>query len=168
MMRIGLLSDTHGYLDDQIIDALTNCDEVWHAGDFGGNGVAERLMALKPLRGVFGNIDGREIRGLFPEDLRFDCEELNVFMTHIGGYPGKYTKRVKDLLEENPPGLFVCGHSHILKIMRDPKLGLLHINPGACGQEGFHLMRTLVRFSVQKGAIFGLEVVELGRRGRLP
>lgn len=167
-MRIGLLSDTHGYLDDPMLRFLEDCDEIWHAGDFGGNGVVESLMALKPVRGVFGNIDGREIRGLFPEDLRFVCEGLDVFMTHIGGYPGKYAKRVKALLENQPPGLFICGHSHILKIMPDPKLGLLHINPGACGQEGFHLMRTMVRFSIQAGTISGLEVIELGRRGRLP
>lgn len=167
-MRIGLLSDTHGYLDDPMLRFLEDCDEIWHAGDFGGNGVVESLMALKPVRGVFGNIDGREIRGLFPEDLRFVCEGLDVFMTHIGGYPGKYAKRVKALLENQPPGLFICGHSHILKIMPDPKLGLLHINPGACGQEGFHLMRTMVRFSIQTGTISGLEVIELGRRGRLP
>ena len=167
-MRIGLLSDTHGYLDDPMLRFLEDCDEIWHAGDFGGNGVVESLMALKPVRGVFGNIDGREIRGLFPEDLRFVCEGLDVFMTHIGGYPGKYAKRVKALLENQPPGLFICGHSHILKIMPDPKLGLLHINPGACGQEGFHLMRTMVRFSIREGTILGLEVIELGRRGHLP
>ncbi|MBP9075880.1 MAG: metallophosphoesterase family protein [Haliscomenobacter sp.] len=167
-MQIGLLSDTHGHLDDHMLRFLDACDEIWHAGDFGGNAVADRLMALKPLKGVYGNIDGREIRAQFPEDLRFMREGLDVLMTHIGGYPGKYAKRVKTLLEDDPPGLFICGHSHILKIMRDPKLGLLHINPGACGQEGFHLMRTMVRFSIREGTILGLEVIELGRRGRLP
>ncbi|MBV6428048.1 MAG: hypothetical protein KIPDCIKN_02573 [Haliscomenobacter sp.] len=167
-MQIGLLSDTHGYLDDHMLRLLEDCDEIWHAGDFGGNAVADRLMALKPLKGVYGNIDGREIRGQFTEDLRFTREGLDVFMTHIGGYPGKYVKRIRTLLEADPPGLFICGHSHILKIMRDPTLGLLHINPGACGQEGFHLMRTMVRFSIREGTILGLEVIELGRRGRLP
>lgn len=167
MIRIGLLSDTHGYLDEGILDALASCDEIWHAGDFGSTDVIHQLKAIKPLRGVFGNIDGTPIRLEFPEDSRFVCEGLEVYMTHIGGYPGKYPARVKSILAQNPPGLFICGHSHILKIMPDQTLGFLHINPGACGQEGFHLMRTLVRFSIDSGKIKDLEVVELGKRGRV-
>lgn len=167
MKRIGLLSDTHGYLDSGIISALESCTEIWHAGDFGGNQVAEQLAALRPLRGVFGNIDGTPIRQQFPENLLFEVEGLRVLMTHIGGYPGKYPARVSSLLDAHAPGLFIAGHSHILRVMPDPRRNLLHINPGACGQEGFHLMRTLVRFSVENGKISDLEVVELGRRGRM-
>jgi hypothetical protein len=147
---------------------FADCDEIWHAGDLGDNGTAERLGHFKPLRAVYGNIDGTQTRMRFPEDLRFSIEGLRVFMTHIGGYPGKYHPRVRQLLKADPPDLFICGHSHILKIVRDPQLGLLHINPGACGQEGFHLMRTMVRFRINAGRMEGLEVIELGRRGRLP
>jgi putative phosphoesterase len=167
MRRIGLLSDTHGYLDEDILHFLRSCDEIWHAGDFGPGDVADELRRLKRLRGVYGNIDDLSVRAQFPENLVFEVEGLKVAMTHIGGYPGKYPARIKKWLLAEKPGLFICGHSHILKIMPDRELGLLHINPGACGQEGFHLMRTLVRFTIHEGRIEALEAIELGRRGSL-
>jgi putative phosphoesterase len=167
-MLIGLLSDTHSYLDEKVFHYFADCDEVWHAGDFGSLAVVEQLRAFKRLRGVYGNIDGPEIRALFPEDLRFDCEGMPVFMTHIGGYPGRYAPRVREILRGDPPihGLFISGHSHILKVMPDPRLHFLHINPGACGFEGWHSVRTLVRFAVEEGKVGKLEVIELGARGR--
>ncbi|MFQ5448777.1 MAG: metallophosphoesterase family protein, partial [Saprospiraceae bacterium] len=146
MKRIGLLSDTHGFLDDSVFSHFESCDEIWHAGDIGSLEVAERLAAFKPLRAVYGNIDASALRRRFPENLRFNIEGLDVFMTHIGGYPGRYTKRVRDILTAQPPNLYICGHSHILKVVPDKKLGLLHLNPGACGREGFHFMRTVLRF----------------------
>lgn len=166
MIRIGLLSDNHSYLDDNILSYFESCDEIWHAGDIGSIDVTDRLAALKPLRAVYGNIDGAELRRQFPLDQRFVCEGLDVWITHIGGYPGRYQKRVREEMQQQPPGLFISGHSHILKVMPDPKYQLLHINPGACGHHGFHHMRTLVRFSVSKGQVMDLEVVELGKRGR--
>lgn len=166
MKYIGLMSDTHGFLEDEMLDYFSDCDEIWHAGDLGENDVAARLADFKPIRAVYGNIDGPAIRRTYPEDLHFSCEGLDVFMTHIGGYPGRYVPRVRKILEVQPPGLFICGHSHILKVQPDAKLGLLHINPGACGHEGFHLMRTMVRFKIHEARIADLEVIELGRRGR--
>ncbi len=165
MRRIGLLSDTHSFLDERIFSYFEECDEIWHAGDFGSMEVIDRLRAFKPLRGVYGNIDHRLIQAEMPLNLFFHCENLPVFMTHIGGYPGKYTPRVKALLSERPPvnGLFISGHSHILKIMPDPQLGFLHINPGACGNEGWHKVKTLVRFSVQESQLKDLEIIELAR-----
>lgn len=167
-MRIGLLSDTHSFLDDRVFDHFAECDEVWHAGDFGSLDVLLRLRAFKPLRGVYGNIDDRLIQAEAPLDLRFECAGVPVFMTHIGGYPGRYNPRVRKILQEAPPrgGLFICGHSHILKVMPDPALGFLHINPGACGNEGWHTVKTLVRFSIDSGKIADLQVIELGARGR--
>ena len=166
MKKIGLLSDTHGYLDDAILNHLANVDEVWHAGDFGPD-VAERLEKFKPMKGVFGNIDDAAIRKTYPRMLRFMCEELDVLMTHIGGYPGHYEPHMRELIKANPPGLFICGHSHILKVMRDPKhQNLIHINPGAAGKHGFHVMRTLLRFEVNEGTIQNMDVVELGLRGK--
>ncbi|MCB0572622.1 MAG: metallophosphoesterase family protein [Phaeodactylibacter sp.] len=164
MKRIGLLSDTHSFLSPDIFTYFEECDEVWHAGDIGDEAVASQLEAFRPLRAVFGNIDGPPIRRRFPEDLRFECEGVDVFMTHIGGYPGRYNKRVRDILRANPPRLFICGHSHILKVMPDRTLGLLHINPGAAGREGFHKVRTIIRFSLEAGNISDLQVVELGMR----
>jgi uncharacterized protein len=163
MVRIGLLSDTHGYMDEAILAHLGSCDEIWHAGDFGGHAVAEKLSRIKPLRAVYGNIDGQDIRQLYPLHLRFKCEELDVWITHIGGYPGKYHPAIRKTIESDPPGLFITGHSHILKVMSDQKLKLLHINPGAAGKEGFHQVRTLVRFSVTGKRIHDLEVVEMPR-----
>lgn len=167
MKRIGLLSDTHGYLHPAILGHFAECDEVWHAGDIGSVAVADQLEAFKPLRAVFGNIDGGALRHRYPEDLIFTLEGVKVFLTHIGGYPGKYPARVKQVFHVAQPGLFICGHSHILKVMPDPVFQLLHINPGACGREGFHKISTVVRFSLEEGKVRDLEVVELGARGRL-
>ncbi len=167
MQKIGLLSDTHGHLDERILDYFAACDEIWHAGDIGGPEVAEALAAAKPFRAVYGNIDDAEIRAQYPLDLQFELEGVSVLITHIGGYPGRYTKRVKDLLTEVRPKLYICGHSHILKVLPDKQLHLLHINPGACGNEGFHKIKTIVRFTLDGGNIRDLEVIELGRRGNL-
>jgi putative phosphoesterase len=164
MTRIGLLSDTHGYLDPVILSHLKGCDEVWHAGDFGSLEVAERL---KTARGVYGNIDGQDIRAVYPEKLQWTCEELRVFMIHIGGYPGRYAPGVKIALQRHKPGLFISGHSHILKIMPDATLNCLHINPGAAGNQGWHKVRTLVRFIVDGAKIKDCEVIELGQRSAL-
>lgn len=165
MKRIGLLSDTHSFLDETIFDHFQECDEIWHAGDIGNPVLAERLSAFKPFRAVYGNIDGAKIRQQFPEDLRFEIDGLDVFMTHIGGYPGRYTPRVREILKSDPPNLYICGHSHILKVIPDKKLGLIHINPGACGRAGWHTVRTIIRFEIEEGKIGKLEVVELGPRG---
>jgi putative phosphoesterase len=164
MKRIGLISDTHGQLDARALPHFDSCDEIWHAGDIGDLAVADALAAFRPLRAVYGNIDGQAIRRSYPEDLHFVCEGVSVFMTHIGGYPGRYNKRVRPILEADPPKLFICGHSHILKIMPDKKLGLLHVNPGACGKVGWHTVNTLVRFSLDEGHIKDMEVVEMERR----
>jgi len=164
-MKIGLLSDTHSYLDDQILRLLSDRDEIWHAGDFGSMDVADRLREVAPLRGVYGNIDGQDIRQLYPKVLRFEAARLDVLMTHIGGYPGKYHPDVRDLINENPPQLYITGHSHILKIMPDKnRNNLLHINPGAAGKHGFHQVRTMVRFTIEAGKISDLQVLELGKR----
>jgi putative phosphoesterase len=161
--KIGLLSDTHGFLDHAVFKHFSDCDEIWHAGDFGA-GVADKLAAFKPLKGVYGNIDDKEIRSEFPEHLRFNCEDVDVWMTHIGGYPGKYTPQVKPEIYTNPPKLFITGHSHILKVIFDPKINCLHINPGAAGRSGWHKVRTLIRFSISDEKIINLEVIELGNR----
>jgi putative phosphoesterase len=163
-LKIGLISDTHSYLDEQILRHLENCDEIWHAGDFGNLAVADTLAAVKPLRGVYGNIDDYSIRAAYPKILRFTCAGLDVLMTHIGGYPGKYHPDIRSEIKNNLPGLFICGHSHILKIMPDKTNGLLHINPGAAGRHGFHKIRTLVTFEISEGKIRELKVVELGKR----
>jgi putative phosphoesterase len=161
MTHIGLLSDTHGYLDDNMLRHFDDCDEIWHAGDFGTMEVAERLAALKPLKGVYGNIDGGMLRKTFPEHLRFKCEDVDVWMTHIGGYPGKYNPAIRQELYTKPPGLFICGHSHILKIIFDQKLKCLCINPGAAGKQGWQKVRTLIKFYVSDQKIHNLEAVEL-------
>jgi putative phosphoesterase len=165
MLRIGLLSDTHHFLDDNVFRHFGTCDEIWHAGDFGTAQLAQRLSAFKPLRGVYGNIDGQDIRSLYPEKLRWTSEEVKVYMTHIGGYPPRYNPTVKKELIADPPGLFICGHSHILKIMYDDKLQCLHMNPGAAGNQGWHKVRTLVRFTIDGKNMRDCEVIELGRRG---
>ncbi len=167
MKRIALLSDTHGYLDDRMIELLGECDEIWHAGDIGGCAVTDRLMQVKPLKAVCGNIDGAELRAQFPQLLRFRCEGVDVLMTHIGGYPGHYNRNLLPVLKNNPPKLLITGHSHILKVIFDSKYQLLHINPGAAGVQGFHLVRTIVRFTIDGDQIKNLEVVELGKRGAL-
>jgi putative phosphoesterase len=165
MLRIGLISDTHHFLDDNVFRHFDTCDEIWHAGDFGTAQLAQRLSAFKPLRGVYGNIDGQDIRSLYPEKLRWTSEEVKVYMTHIGGYPPRYNPAVKKELIADPPGLFICGHSHILKIMYDDKLQCLHMNPGAAGNQGWHKVRTLVRFTIDGKNMRDCEVIELGRRG---
>ncbi len=163
MTRIGLLSDTHSYLDPQIFTHFDACDEIWHAGDVGAPAVAEQLRAFRPLRIVSGNID-RESTEL-PLNQRFGLEGLTIWMTHIGGSPPKYNPAVRPLLRENPPDLFICGHSHILKVVRDPTLNnLLFVNPGAAGKTGFHLMRTAIRFSLDSGKILDMQVIELGKK----
>lgn len=164
MTRIGLLSDTHFYMDDAILNHLRECDEIWHAGDFGNIDVANQLSALKPIRGVYGNIDGYDIRSEFPETLRWNCEDVPVFMTHIGGYPGKYAPAIKKQLIAQPAKLFICGHSHILKVMYDEALQCLHMNPGAAGKQGWHQVRTLIRFTIDGPTIKDCQVVELGKR----
>lgn len=144
---------------------IEQADEVWHAGDWGTLAVSDYLKNLKPVRGVWGNIDGAELRLEHPLHNRFECEGMDVWITHIGGYPGRYSFEVKDDIKKNPPQLFICGHSHILKVMRDPDLGLLHINPGAAGIKGFHQVRTMMRFKIEEGKISDLEAIELGLRG---
>lgn len=164
MTKILLLSDTHGHMDDTILKYAAQADEIWHAGDIGNLAVMDRLNDLKPVRGVFGNIDDHVIQKEYPEHNRFMCEGVDVWITHIGGYPGSYNVRVRDEIRQNPPKLFICGHSHILKVMYDKKLGLLHMNPGACGKYGFHQVRTMLRFVIDGDKISDLEVVELGKR----
>ena len=164
-MKIGLLSDTHSYLDPRIFDFFSECEEIWHAGDIGDSKVSDELMAFKPFKAVYGNIDDQSIRIQFPLNLLFTCEGIKVFITHIGGYPGKYTKRVREILRKEKSQLYICGHSHILKVMHDKSLDLLHINPGACGNHGFHKMKTIIRFDIIDSQIKNLEVIELGKRG---
>ncbi len=170
MKKIGLLSDTHGFLDPKILGHFAEVDEIWHAGDFGKPDIIPMLRSLeKPIRGVYGNIDDAKCRQTWPEDLRFELEGVPVFMTHIGGYPGKYHPRIRKILSAEPPvgGLFICGHSHILKAMPDKALGFYHLNPGACGHEGWHTIRTIMRFTLHDGQITDLQAIELGRRGSL-
>lgn len=164
MVRIGLLSDTHSYWDDKYLKYFEPCDEIWHAGDIGSLEVAERLEAFRPFRAVYGNIDGQDIRLRYPLVNRFTLCGADVLIKHIGGYPGKYDHSIREELRRNPPSLFVSGHSHILKVKFDPQLGLLHINPGAAGMYGFHLIRTLVRFVIDDGQFKDLEVIELGQK----
>lgn len=164
MKKILLLSDTHSYIDDRILDYAQNADEIWHAGDFGSQEVIDKLSQIKPLKGVFGNIDDNDIQRQFPEILRFHCEGVEVLIKHIGGYPKKYDVSIKEEIKENPPKLFISGHSHILKAMYDKDLGLLHLNPGACGNVGWHKVRTMMRFIIDNEEIKDLEVIELGKR----
>lgn len=164
MKNILLLSDTHTYLDDRILDYCKNVDEIWHCGDFGNWEVIEKLEKIKPLKGVYGNIDDAKIRSAFPEVAIFSCEDMRVMMLHIGGYPGKYTSLAISKIEIEKPALFISGHSHILKVMYDKKYNLLHLNPGACGKTGWHQVRTMLRFCIDKTEIKNLEVIELGQR----
>jgi putative phosphoesterase len=165
MTRIGLISDTHSYLDDAVFKHFDKCDEIWHAGDFGNITLADQLAAFKPLKGVYGNIDGQDVRIVYPEHARFKCEEMDVWMTHIGGYPGRYNPSLRAEIYRNPPKLFICGHSHILKVIYDQKISCLHLNPGAAGKIGWHKVRTLIRFSISGDKIHDMEVIELGNRG---
>jgi len=164
MFTIGLLSDTHGYYDDRFADHFSGCDEIWHAGDVGSYDVIVRLSRIAPVVAVYGNIDGTEIRSRFPAHQRKVREDLDIWMTHIGGYPGRYDPRVKPAIYDDPPGLFISGHSHILKVMPDKKHGFLHINPGAAGRNGMHRVRTLVRVGILGGKIDHADVIELGPR----
>ena len=164
MTRIGIISDTHNYLDENVFKHFEQCNEIWHAGDFGNIEIANRLQAFRPLKGVFGNIDGQDVRNIYPEKLRWNCEEVSVFMTHIGGYPPRYNPEVKKELTASPAQLFICGHSHILKIMFDDKLHCLHINPGAAGNQGWHKVKTIVRLTIDGKNMKDCEVIELGRR----
>jgi putative phosphoesterase len=161
MTRIGLISDTHSYLDDAVFKHFENCDEIWHAGDFGTIELADKLAAFKPLKGVYGNIDDKDVRIVYPEHLRFKCEKVDVWMTHIGGYPGRYSQNIKAEIYSNPPKLFITGHSHILKVMFDKKINCLHMNPGAAGKQGWHKVRTLLRFNIDGDKIQDLQIIEL-------
>jgi len=164
MIKILLLSDTHSYIDDDILKYVKEADEVWHAGDIGDIAVTDSIKNLKPLKAVFGNIDNAKIRSEFPENNRFMCEDVDVWITHIGGYPNNYDVRVRETIRKNPPKLFICGHSHILKVIADKKLNLLHMNPGAAGKHGFHKVRTMLRFTIDGDKINNLEVIEFSKR----
>lgn len=164
MKKIGIISDTHSYWDEKYLHYFEPCDEIWHAGDIGSWEVAEKLAAFRPLRAVRGNIDGGEIRLTYPEINRFTLEGTDVLIKHIGGYPGKYDASIRQQLFVRPPRLFICGHSHILKVQYDKTLNMLHINPGAAGKYGFHKVRTLVRFAIDNGTFKDLEVIELAEK----
>ena len=165
MKKIGLISDTHGYLDEAVFKHFGKCDEIWHAGDFGSIAIAEQLQKVQiPLRGVYGNIDGQDVRTVYSEQLVWLCEEVKVMMTHIGGYPPRYNPKVKEQLRIHRPQLFISGHSHILKIMFDEGLQCLHMNPGAAGKQGWHAMRTLILFAIDGKEMMDCKVVELGKR----
>lgn len=161
MTRIGLISDTHNYLDPAVFEHFKNCNEIWHAGDFGSSAIANELKSFKPLRGVYGNIDGYDIKSIYPEQLVFMCEEVKVMIRHIGGYPPKYNPETKKEILIHKPQLFISGHSHILKVMYDDKLQCLHMNSGAAGKQGWHKVRTLIRFAIEGKNIKDCEVIEL-------
>lgn len=164
MTRIGLLSDTHGFLEETVFTHFTNCDEIWHAGDFGSAELARELAFFRPLKGVYGNIDDPSIRNIYPEQLVFSCEEVKVMIRHIGGSPPKYNPVTREELQIHRPQLFISGHSHILKVMYDDKLQCLHMNPGAAGKQGWHKVKTLIRFVIDGNEIKDCEVIELGKR----
>lgn len=166
MKRIGLLSDTHGLLAESLLTFFETCDEIWHAGDIGSMETAGKLDEFRPLRAVYGNIDGQDIRMVYPENLRFMCEDIDVWITHIGGYPGYYDQKIRQEILSHPPKLFICGHSHILKVIYDKKLELLHINPGAAGYQGFHLFSTALRFVIDGTEIREMEIWQKEKRLR--
>jgi putative phosphoesterase len=167
-MKIGLLSDTHSFLDPMIFEYFKNCDEIWHAGDIGDSEIIHLIEKVKPLKAVFGNIDNKELQNSLPEDLWFSCEGLRIWMTHIGGAPPNYNPRVKKILKEKVPDVFICGHSHILRVKKDPAYkDMLYVNPGAAGNHGFHTIKTIIRFEIKKASIFNMEAIELGKRGAL-
>lgn len=166
MIRIGLIADTHGYLDPQVKEFFSDRDEIWHAGDFGNLSIAKELEKIAPVTGVYGNIDGQDIRNIYPLNQRFTREGVNIWITHIGGILGRYCIPIRDEIKNNTPDLFICGHSHILKIARDQELNkMLYMNPGAAGRQGFQVHRTAVRFSIDSGKLFDLEVINLGTTG---
>lgn len=164
MKKILLLSDTHSHIDERILHYVNEADEVWHAGDIGDLTVTDTIASIKPLRAVYGNIDNHKARVSYPLHQRFTCEGVSVWITHIGGYPPKYNMLTRGEIKTNPPDLFICGHSHILKVIPDKKNGVLHMNPGAAGKHGFHKIRTMLRFTVSKGKIENLEVIELEKK----
>ena len=164
MIRIGLLSDTHGWLDDAVFKHFEQCDEIWHGGDFGNISIAEKLATFKPLKGVYGNIDGYDVRSVYPLKNIWKCEDVQVYITHIGGYPNRYAPGIKDELVTYKAGLFISGHSHILKVIYDDKINCLHMNPGAAGKHGWHTVRTLIRFTIDGSNIKDCQVIELGKR----
>ena len=167
-MKIGLLSDTHSYLDPKILNYFKDCDEIWHAGDIGDRMVADELEKIKPLRAVYGNIDDKDMQVRFPEDLWFTCEGLTIWLTHIGGAPPNYNPRLKKMLKDKVPDIFICGHSHILRVKKDPAYkNMLYLNPGAAGNQGFHPIKTLLRFEIVEKVIQKMEVIELGKRGAI-
>jgi uncharacterized protein len=167
-MIIGLLSDTHSYLDPKVYDYFSHVDEIWHAGDIGDEHVANELEKFKPVRAVYGNIDDKTLQHRYAEDLWFECEGIKIWMTHIGGAPPNYNPRVKKVLKEEIPDIFICGHSHILRVKRDNHYNnMLYINPGAAGNQGFHSIKTMMRFEILKKEISNLEVIELGKRGAI-
>jgi len=167
MTKVGLLSDTHGFVDPAVYKHFKDCDEIWHAGDIGHVQVIDDLSQFKTLRAVYGNIDGHVVRSAVPEDLVFEIDGIKIFMTHIGGSPGRYNLRVKSLMQRYKPNIFICGHSHILKVMYDQQMNHLHINPGAAGNHGFHHVKTLIRFDLNQGKPANMEVIELGKRAQL-
>jgi putative phosphoesterase len=165
-MKIGLLSDTHSFLDPKVFTHFKACDEIWHAGDIGTMELADELEKFKPLKAVFGNIDDKNLQTRFPEDLHFTCEDLTIWMTHIGGAPPNYNPRIKKELKTGIPDVFICGHSHICRVKKDPAYNnMLYLNPGAAGNHGFHAVKTLLRFEIREAKIISMEVIELGKRG---
>ena len=166
-MKIGLLSDTHGWIHPRLFDHFAECDEIWHAGDIGNIEIADTLAAFKPLKAVYGNIDNSLVRTTYPENLIFTAGEIRVWLTHIGGTPGHYDRKVLSAINLNHPDLFICGHSHIAKVMYDKKSGFLYVNPGAAGYNGFHKFMTAIRFQIDGKEIHDLELIELGERGRI-
>lgn len=163
MKRIGILSDTHGHWDEKLANFFADCDEIWHAGDIGNIETAYQINSFKPLKAVHGNIDDYKVRAAYPKILRFNCEEVDVLMTHIGGYPNHYDSHILPIIKNQPPNLFICGHSHILKVIFDKKYDLLHINPGASGKSGFHSLRTAIRLKIDGSEIKELEILEIPR-----
>ena len=166
-MKIGLLSDTHSFLDPKIFEHFKDCDEIWHAGDIGDPALTDSLEKFKPIRAVFGNIDDKSLQSRFPEDLWFDCVGAKIWMTHIGGAPPNYNPRIKKILKDKVPDVFICGHSHILRVKKDEKLKMLCINPGAAGNHGFHTTKTIIRMEIVSAKITKMEVIELGKRGAI-
>jgi len=168
MLRVGLISDTHGWLDPAIFNYFKEVDEIWHAGDFGTLELSDQLAAFKPLRGVYGNIDGKELRAVHPKELFLEIEGIKIYMTHIAGYPGNYNLQTRKTLSTNQFDMLICGHSHIVKVMRDKENhNMLTVNPGAAGLHGFHKIKTIMRFSLHNSTISNMEVIELGRRGKI-
>ncbi len=166
-MRVGLISDTHGWIHPRLYEHFAECDEIWHAGDIGNLETADSLAAFKPLRAVYGNIDNHRVRVVFPETLRFTIDEVDVWITHIGGSPGNYHHSIRKLIYDNPPDLFICGHSHIARVMHDKKGGFLYANPGAAGYSGFHKFMTALRFTIDGKKLRDMELIELGERGKV-